>query len=223
VLKLNPAGRGLDYSVVLGDGTVSGIAMGARGDANVAGYTNVDSFPTTAGAFQRQRRNAAAYLTDAFIARIGEGAEMRTASHVSAANYGALLGADSIIAAFGSGLATATQAATANPLPTALAGTAVRMRDSAGIEREAPLFFVSPTQINYLMPAGTASGAATITVISGDGATSTASVQIEAVAPVCSRQTPAGAAWRRQSRCASKPTANKATNPSRNTTRCKIE
>ncbi|MEP7340736.1 MAG: SBBP repeat-containing protein, partial [Acidobacteriota bacterium] len=183
VLKLNPAGSGLDYSVVLGDGTVSSIVLDARGDACIAGYTNGDNFPTTAGAFQRQRRNAAPYLTDAFVARISERAEVRTASHVSAANYAAPLAADSIIAAFGSGLAMATEAASLNPLPTALVGTTVKVRDSAGAERDAPLFFVSPTQINYLMPAGTASGAATINIASGDGTVSTASVQIEPVAP----------------------------------------
>ncbi|MDQ3012307.1 MAG: SBBP repeat-containing protein, partial [Acidobacteriota bacterium] len=183
VLKLNPAGSGLDYSVVLGDGTVSGIALSALGDAYIVGYTNGSNFPTTVGAFQTQRRNAAAYLTDAFIARISERAEVRMATHVSAANYGAPLAADSMIAAFGSKLAIGTEAALATPLPETLVGTVVRVRDSAGTERGAPLFFVSPSQINYLMPAGTASGAATIAVVSGDGAVSTASVMIAAVAP----------------------------------------
>jgi uncharacterized protein (TIGR03437 family) len=45
-------------------------------------------------------------------------------------------------------------AAASTPLPTELAG--VRVRDALGVERLAPLFFVSPSQINYLMPAGAA-------------------------------------------------------------------
>jgi hypothetical protein len=64
----------------------------------------------------------------------------------------------------GSDLATSARAAT-TPLPTALANTSIRVRDSAGVERLAPLFFVSPTQINFLVPAGVANGASIFTVI----------------------------------------------------------
>ena len=69
------------------------------------------------------------------------------------------------------------------PLPTALAGTSVLVRDSAGVERAAPLFFVAPTQINYQIPAGTASGEATVTITSGTGQVSTGTLNIAAVAP----------------------------------------
>jgi uncharacterized protein (TIGR03437 family) len=51
-----------------------------------------------------------------------------------------------------------TNAAASIPLPGELAGTTVKVRDSAGVERSAPLFFVSPNQINYQLPPGTASG-----------------------------------------------------------------
>ncbi len=180
VTKLNPQGSALGYSVILGEGNGKGIAVDARGDAYVTGETNSDDFRTTPGAFQPQRRNAAPHLTDGFVAKISE---PRIATHVSAANYAAPLAADSIIAAFGSGLAMTTQAAAAQPLPMTLAGTKVKVRDSAGAEREAPLFFVSPAQVNYLLPAGAASGQATITITSGDGAVSTANARIEAVAP----------------------------------------
>ncbi|MGH9840185.1 MAG: FG-GAP-like repeat-containing protein, partial [Blastocatellia bacterium] len=108
----------------------------------------------------------------------------RTVTNVSAANYrGEMLAPEGIVAAFGTGLATTTLAAATQPLPTQLAGTAVRIRDSAGVERLAPLFFVSPTQVNYLMPAGTAAGAASVTIVAGDGATSVATVQVDAVSP----------------------------------------
>ena len=63
------------------------------------------------------------------------------------------LASEAIAAAFGTGLATTTSAATTLPLPTQLAGTTVKIKDSAGIERLAPLFFVSPTQVNYQIPA----------------------------------------------------------------------
>jgi uncharacterized protein (TIGR03437 family) len=103
---------------------------------------------------------------------------------VSAASYdGARLAAESIVAAFGTGLATTTQAATTLPLPTNLAGTIVRVRDSAGVERQAPLFFVSPTQINFQIPPGVAPGSATITITSGAGFVSAGTSQIAVVAP----------------------------------------
>jgi uncharacterized protein (TIGR03437 family) len=108
----------------------------------------------------------------------------RILSLVSAASFGgAELTSESIVAAFGAGLATTTQAATSLPLPTTLAGTRVLVRDSAGVERDAPLFFVAPAQVNYLIPAGTAAGVATVVITSGDGKVSTGVVQIATVAP----------------------------------------
>jgi uncharacterized protein (TIGR03437 family) len=103
---------------------------------------------------------------------------------VSAASFlGQSLAAESIIAAFGSSLATSVQIAASIPLPTSLAGTTVKIKDSLGAERLAPLFFVAPSQINYQIPPGTANGAAMVTVPSGDGAISTGEVQIASVAP----------------------------------------
>jgi uncharacterized protein (TIGR03437 family) len=68
-------------------------------------------------------------------------------------------------------------------LPTSLAGTTVKVRDSQGVERPAPLFFVSPLQVNYQIPPGTAAGAATVTVTSGDGSMSVGNVTIATVVP----------------------------------------
>jgi len=65
----------------------------------------------------------------------------------------------------------------------ALASTQLIVKDNAGTERSASLFFVSPAQINYLMPAGTSAGLATVTVVSGGVTTSTGYVQIANVAP----------------------------------------
>lgn len=106
------------------------------------------------------------------------------ATSVSAASYrGEAIAADEIVAVFGINLATTTQVATTLPLPTTLAGTTVKVRDSANVERLAPLFFVAPTQINYLVPAGTAAGQATILITSGNGAVSGSVVEIANVAP----------------------------------------
>ncbi len=106
----------------------------------------------------------------------------RPVANVSAASYaGSALAPESIVSAFGTGLATMTQVAS-SPLPNAIGGTTVQVKDSLGVERMAPLFFVSPSQINYLIPAGTAGGTATVKVTSGDGVISSSSVSIEPVA-----------------------------------------
>jgi uncharacterized protein (TIGR03437 family) len=93
-----------------------------------------------------------------------------TVASVSAASFaaGGTLAPESIAAAFGVNLATDTQTAPSLPLPTQLAGVSVKVRDSAGAERLAPLFFVSPGQINYQVPPGTVAGLATVTVTSGE-------------------------------------------------------
>jgi uncharacterized protein (TIGR03437 family) len=112
------------------------------------------------------------------------GAAPNAVASVSAASFrGEALAPNSIVAAFGTRLATSTASATTQPLPTTLAGTTVRVRDSAGVERPAPLFFVSAGQVNYLIPADTANGTANVTITSGDGTVSAGQVAIASVAP----------------------------------------
>ena len=112
------------------------------------------------------------------------GAVNPTPSFVSAASFlGQTLASESIVAAFGANLATGVGSASSLPLPTVLLGTTVRVRDSFGVERFAPLFFVAPSQVNFLIPADTANGASTITIISGNNSISVGTIQIASVAP----------------------------------------
>lgn len=89
---------------------------------------------------------------------------------------------DSLVSAWGTNFSLYPLAADGWPVER-LNGTTVRIKDSACIERLAPLFFVSPTQINYLIPSGTAFGPATISVFNEAGAVSIANVQIDRVSP----------------------------------------
>lgn len=110
--------------------------------------------------------------------------ELRQATIVSAASLGETpLAAESIATAFGADLSAVTQSATAFPLPAELGGTQVVIRDSAGIDRPAPLFFVSPAQINFQIPAGTAAGRATVVVTGPGGVTIVGTAHIASVAP----------------------------------------
>src|SRR5262249_1728904 len=107
-----------------------------------------------------------------------------TITSVSAASYGLMgLASEGIAAGFGAGLATTTIGATTLPLPTSLAGTAVKVKARHGAERPAPLCSLSPSQVNYQVPLGTTAGAATVIITSGDGTVSTGVSLIYAVAP----------------------------------------
>ncbi len=102
---------------------------------------------------------------------------------VSAASYQRSVAPESIVTAFGDGMARVTQIATSLPLPVMIEGTEVRVRDRGGVERASPLFFVSPAQINYQIPPNTSPGAATVTVISGAGGAANETLAIAAIAP----------------------------------------
>ncbi|MEP7271701.1 MAG: hypothetical protein ABI882_09355 [Acidobacteriota bacterium] len=119
------------------------------------------------------------------IRQVTLAAPVGLASNVSAASFkaGASLAPESIVAVFGSNFATGVAVGGTIPLPTTLLGTTIKVRDSGGIERLSELFFVSPTQCNYLVPAGTSIGPATVTVTSGDGKLSVGTIQIAPVAP----------------------------------------
>lgn len=102
---------------------------------------------------------------------------------LSAASFSpAAVAPKAIVAAFGANLANTTALATTQPLPTELAGVAVRVVDFGGTERSAPLFFVSPTQINYQIPAGTKPGPALLK-FSFNGQTTLGATTVQAAAP----------------------------------------
>jgi uncharacterized protein (TIGR03437 family) len=105
-------------------------------------------------------------------------------ANVSAASFtGETLAPASIVAAFGSELATQVLAANKVPLPVELAGTVVSVQDALGQVHQAPLFFVSGSQVNYLLPEKAAHGPALVMIQSGNKHISVQFVQIAPVAP----------------------------------------
>ena len=83
---------------------------------------------------------------------------------VNAASYIPQLAPGAIAALFGNRLVERTQIAETVPLPTELQGLAVRLLDNQNNAFSASLFFVSPGQINYLIPDQIALGEARIVV-----------------------------------------------------------
>ncbi|MBK8313867.1 MAG: hypothetical protein IPL01_07490 [Acidobacteria bacterium] len=90
---------------------------------------------------------------------------------------------ESIVAGFGSNLSTGAAAAATIPLPNNLGGVAIKIRDSLNVERIAPIFAVTSQQVNYLIPNGTATGKAALTVSKANGETSTALLNISRISP----------------------------------------
>jgi uncharacterized protein (TIGR03437 family) len=110
------------------------------------------------------------------------GSAQNTVTSVSAGNWLPIVAPNSIAAGFGTGFAIATVPATSLPLPQSLGGVTVTIKDSGGATATAPLFMVSAGQINYLVPANLAPGAATVSVSAGS-TTYTGTLQIANIAP----------------------------------------
>ncbi|MBI1766228.1 MAG: hypothetical protein HYR56_32895 [Acidobacteria bacterium] len=105
-----------------------------------------------------------------------------TASAASLVQTGSLT-VESIATLFGANLSDGVAAAATTPLPVELAGAKIRVRDQAGVERDASLFFAAPSQINYLIPRGTGNGIATISALRNGTVIGSATQLIETVAP----------------------------------------
>jgi uncharacterized protein (TIGR03437 family) len=100
------------------------------------------------------------------------------------AGYGTYsLAAGALAYAYGAKLTATAQSPQSANLPTTLAGITLTVKDSTGTSRLAQLAYASPTQINYIVPAGTANGIATVTVNSGSTMVATGTALINTVAP----------------------------------------
>ena len=101
-----------------------------------------------------------------------------TVSTVSAASYTADIAPESIASAFGSGLANGIYNASSLPLPKSLGGTTVTVNGIA-----VDLLYVSPTQINYLLPGSLSAGTATLQVKLNGTLVGQGTVTVSNVAP----------------------------------------
>jgi len=88
-----------------------------------------------------------------------------------------------VVSAFGPNLASQTASAPGQPLPTNLAGNTVTVTDAKGNTNSAGLYFVSPGQVNAVIPPGTAPGPATLQFNNSSGGQIRATVPIAGVAP----------------------------------------
>jgi uncharacterized protein (TIGR03437 family) len=83
---------------------------------------------------------------------------------------------------FFSVLSTSTASASSANWPATLGGTSISVKDSSGASYPAQISYASPGQLNFLLPAGLASGAGTVTITAGSE-TITSHINIQPVYP----------------------------------------
>ena len=184
LVKLNAAGSQAVYSTLIGgtgNESATAIALDPAGGAlYVTGATTSGDFPATSGAFQTTKRGR----TNALVMKVVEQAPVQKLSTVSAASFNpGDVAAEAIVSGFAATVGMGTEFASAVPLPTELAGASLLVKDSQGKEQSAALFFVSPGQVNYLIPSGVANGPATVSVMRGGSVVASGALNIAAVAP----------------------------------------
>jgi uncharacterized protein (TIGR03437 family) len=185
-----------------GDGTLDAINSSNAGDVNFyrgrgdGSFGNALSIPGGGSIIPVQLDNDK--KTD--IAVLVPGAEsfvllmpsnfpaQNNATVVSAASSQAIPAApNSIVTVYGTGLATSTESTQSASWSESLAGTTARVRDAQGNTYPARLAFVSPGQVNLLIPGEVYSEETNITasvqIASGSGTLSTGPVLIRRVSP----------------------------------------
>jgi uncharacterized protein (TIGR03437 family) len=100
----------------------------------------------------------------------------------SAAAPSSAIAPGSLASLYGQNLAAAIAQAGLLPLPILLGGVTLAVTDSAGVQRNAPLLYVSPSQINFLVPDNLAPGMATFAV-GGDTVAQSFTATVQPVAP----------------------------------------
>jgi uncharacterized protein (TIGR03437 family) len=105
-------------------------------------------------------------------------------SILSTATWGAAtIAPGELAAAYGQNLAPGTPDEIFGPLPTLYFGNSVSIVDSANQTWAAPMLFVSPDEVTFLVPTGVASGSATVNIVSSVGTQTANNIQVAKVAP----------------------------------------
>ena len=102
---------------------------------------------------------------------------------VNAASYQPQLAPGGIAAAFGTRLTDQTARAERQPLPLEINQLGIRLLDSQQQPFTAPLFFVSPNQINFLVPDQIATGRAQVFLTDGEALIAQGEILISNAAP----------------------------------------
>src|SRR6266851_4902986 len=101
----------------------------------------------------------------------------------AASSTGFAFAPDSLVTGYGAGLALDSQPASDIPLPTSLGGVQVELTNAAGAQMLAPLVYVSPGQVNYLVQANVAHGKLDVAVRNSGNVVSRGTLELDQAAP----------------------------------------
>jgi uncharacterized protein (TIGR03437 family) len=219
VAGLDATGSNLLFSSYLGgdggaatNGTDYGNAVAVNCAAGLVavGNTSSKNFPVTSGVVDGTYQGGD---RDAFVAKIAAGGGTPVISPggvVNNATYSATAVAPgSLLAVFGSGLATATQQPPGLQWPTNLAGATISVNNTP-----APIYFASPGQVNIQLPYEAGVGTAVAMANGACGTSAPVTFQVAAAAPYIF-QTASGDGIVQNIVTGQLPTLNSAQNPAK--------
>jgi uncharacterized protein (TIGR03437 family) len=164
--RVNASASDLEFATFLGgsgeDGGF-GVAVDQTGNAYVTGATESQNFPVTPSALQSRFGGG---RDDAFVLKVGDEAGPVV---LSAATLTVRPLAPESYATFKASGLTGT--------------TAVTVTDRTGTERSALISAALPSQVNFVLPAGTAPGLATVRVLQETREVARATIEIAPVSP----------------------------------------
>lgn len=185
VAAVKPAGDGLSMSTRLGvfgeyrDGYLWDLTRDGAGNIYLVGEINPADTRLLVPALQAQSGTNTHGSNDTGIfVKLAQGGALNAASFARTA-----VAPEAFTSIFAANLATGTASTSSADLPTVLGGTSLNVTDSTGVTRPAPLSFVSPGQVNFLVPRGTSAGVARFEVRAADGRTFTDWMPVQPVAP----------------------------------------
>ena len=182
---LLPGGRVLVYGGFHDDGNFKGfdLADAEEYDPATGTFTSVGSSAWPRGG------HTATLLHDGTVLIAGGAFNTSAELYIpplraaSAASLAGPLAPESLASLFGSRLALATESGDSLSPSTSLGGISLRVVDSSGVARFAPLLYISPSQINFEVPAGTVPGSVSLEVVNAPAQIAQITAPIDRIAP----------------------------------------
>jgi uncharacterized protein (TIGR03437 family) len=166
---------GAFHDVTSGNNIVNPCPQGARGcTAAPIGYNAAAGYDLATGIGSVDLYN----LATAWPGAKSAGGSLTIQGLTNAASYKPAFAPGAIMAIFGTQLATATQSAAGVPLPARLGDTSVTINGIA-----APLYFVSPGQLNVQIPYETPAGSNATLQVTSNGQSATSQFSVALTAP----------------------------------------
>jgi uncharacterized protein (TIGR03437 family) len=166
--------------VSLGSANLVGSAGTATATLSVTGTQLLQSSGTVTAVYLDSSSNSVSASVTVAVSTTGSGATGKPAiaGATNGASFKQTFAPGMILSVFGSQLATSISSASSVPLPVSMNGVAATVNGVA-----APLYYISPGQLNIQIPYDVATGSAATLTVNNNGQVTSQTIQIAAVAP----------------------------------------